>query len=437
MKYPLFLIAFILSFGLTAQETLTLEDALTLALENNYAIKIARKNQEINTNNDDLGNAGFMPSLILDARKNWSSESVNQVFLNGNTNERDGAASENFNATATLQWTLFDGVGMFYTLDRLGMEKEVGAINTKIAVENSIAQLLNAYYTIVLVKERLEVLNNSILLSERRKEIAKNKYEVGKASKLEYLAAQVDYNTDKTLVLQEEESLNNAKIDLNLLLGRAPSIQFEVFDEIDFSRNLRLDELMSTATIKNPNLLLAQRNKNIAYLQSQEIRAERFPQIDFLTNYTYNTSSSEAGFLASNQRNGYTYGFAATMNIFNGGNTNRRAQNAKINMQATELQIDQLTLEIESNISKVYTSYLNNLNLIDIEEENLEVAKENEEIALERYRLGNTTALELREAQVNLVEAESRLLDARYRTKLSEIELLRLSGNLLNPSTNN
>lgn len=423
-------------FWVSAQEALTLEQAIATALENNYSIKISKVGQDIAANNAHPGNAGFMPSVEILAGKSWSSQDVRQLFLNGNVNERDNAKSENFNSSGNLNWTLFDGLGMFYTLDRLNFEKEAGSINTKINMENVIANVLVAYYTVMLENERLKVLTNSISLSEKRVEIAKNKYEVGKASKLEYLAAQVDNNTDKTLLLLEEELYQNAKIDLNRLMGRSLMADFVVDGGIDINTQLVLGELLSTANVQNPSLLLAQRNMNIAYMQLQEIRAERYPNIGFNTTYAFNTSSSEAGFLATNRQTGFTYGFTARMNVFNGFSTTRRAQNAKLLHQSSELQIKDLTQSIESDIIKTFTSYQNNINLVKLEEQNLDVARENEMIAMERYRLGNTTAIELREAQINLVEAESRLINARYRTKVSEIELLRLSGNILRPSLN-
>jgi outer membrane protein TolC len=301
-------------------------------------------------------------------------------------------------------------------------------------MENVLDNVLVAYYTVTLQNERLLVLKNSIVLSEKRVEIAKNKYEVGKSSKIEFLAAQVDFNTDQTQLLQEDELYKNAKVDLNRLLGRSLSIDFSPTESIEIINYLQVEELLNTANIQNPNLLLAQRNMNIAYLQTQQIRAERYPVIDFNTGYAFNTASSEAGFLASNRQNGYNYGFTARINVFDGLSINRRTQNAKLNILQSELQIKDLTQSIESDIIKTFTSYQNNINLIALEKQNLAVAFENEDIALERYRLGNTTSLELREAQINLVQAQSRLLNAQYRTKVSEIELLRLSGNILRAS---
>jgi outer membrane protein TolC len=424
----------LLSTSTVAQELLTIENAISTALQNNYNIKISKLSQEVAANNAEFMNAGFMPSVDLQFNKNWSNQNVKQEFLDGRLNTRDGAKSQNFGSSANLSWTLFDGLGMFYQLDRLENLQNASVLATKVSIENVLADVLVAYYTVTLQNERLLVLKNSIVLSEKRVEIAKNKYEVGKASKIEFLAAQVDFNTDQTQLLQEDELYKNAKVDLNRLLGRSLSVDFSPTESIEIINYLQLEELLNTANVQNPNLLLAQRNMNIAYLQTQQIRAERYPVINFNSGYSFNTASSEAGFLASNRQNGYNYGFTARINVFDGFSINRRTQNAKLNVQQSELQIKDLTQSIESDIIKTFTSYQNNINLIALEKQNLDVAKENEEIALERYRLGNTTSLELREAQINLVQAQSRLLNAQYRTKISEIELLRLSGNILRAS---
>jgi outer membrane protein len=183
--------------------------------------------------------------------------------------------------------------------------------------------------------------------------------------------------------------------------------------------------------MKNPAQLQSQRQLNVAHLQMQEIRAERYPGVFLVGGYFYNVNNSQAGFFAVNQQNGYNYGITASWSVFNGLNLNRRVQNAKILAESAELTNESLQLSLEADISKAYAGYQTNLNLIAIERLNLEVAKENEEIALERYQLGNSTPLELREAQINAVQAESRLINAAFSTKLAEIELLRLSGSLI------
>lgn len=414
-----------------SQDVLTLEEAIRIALENNYNIKIVQNSERIAGNELSRGNAGFLPTLNLNSAKTFQTADTYQEPFSGDPREIDAAKTESFNSSAVLSWNIFNGLGMFHTYERLEKQKEAAMLESKVQMENLVAQILSSYYTVAVEVERIKVLNNTIQLSERRLEIAKNKYEIGKASKVEYLAAQVDYNTDKTLLVTEEQLLYQAKVDVNNLLSRAIGTEFSVTETIDINTDLLLPPLLESANMKNPLLLQSQRQLNIAHLQMQEIRAERYPGISLVSGYFFNQNNSQAGFFAINQQNGYNYGITASWSIFNGFNLNRRIQNAKIQVESVELGNEALKLSLEADINKAYAAYQTNLNLIEIEKSNLEVARENEEIALERYQLGNYTSLELREAQINAVQAESRLINAAFSTKLAEIELLRLSGNLI------
>ena len=418
-------------FGAVAQNLMGIEQVIQNTLENNYGIKILENTREIAENDYSRGNAGFLPVVDLGSQKSFRSENVSQVFINGNENERDGAKSDNWNSALTANWIIFDGMRMFHAYERLGKQLEVTDLATKVAMENTVALALTAYYTIVIERERIKVLENSIQLSERRLEIANNKFELGKVSKVEYLTAQVDYNADKALMEQGNQLLYQAKVDLYQLMGLSFQEDFDVLESIDINQQLVIDKLLESANMKNPSLLQAQRQQNIAHLQMQETRAERLPILSLGGGYVFNSSNSEAGFLLSNRQNGYNYGLAASFNIFNGFNLNRRIQNTRILMESAEYQMADMRLSLESDIKRAFNRYRTSLSLIDIEQQNLEVARENESIAVERYQLGNSTSLELREAQVNAVQTESRLINAAFSTKLAEIELLRLSGSLI------
>ena len=428
-----YLIIFFLS-GLSfahAQDTLSLQEAIRIGLENNYMIQIAENDQKIGENNHTIGNAGFLPTLDIAASQIYDIQDSKIDFANGDEQVRNGAKSNNFNAGANLEWIVFDGMRMFVAYDRLAAEKEASAVQTEIAIENTLAQISSAYYTVVLEQARLDVFQESLELSEERLEIAKAKYEVGKASKLEYLAAQVDYNADKSALILQKESLNNAKVNLNTLVARPPDVDFAVPVSIDPNLTLDRTELRELVASGNPNLLLAQRTQNVQYLQMKELKSAILPEISLFTGYNYASSEAEAGFTLGRRADGISYGIRGTMSIFDGFNRTREIQNAKILLETTDLQIENLRLEINAELERAYVNYQNSIDLITLERENLGVARENAEIALERYRLGNTNALELREAQRNAVQAESRLLDAVYNTKIAEIELLRLTGQMV------
>lgn len=414
-----------------SQNILTLEEAIRIGLENNFAIKIAQKDQLIAENEVTLGNAGFLPIIEAVGNRTFTVEDTDLLFLDGRVQSVQNARSDLLNGTVNLQWTIFDGMGMFIALERLQELQKTGQLNARITVESTIAEIYNTYYLLVLESERLKVFENSVEVSKVRLGIAKDLYEVGRTSKLEYLAAQVDLNADQSALIQQQEILFNIKVDLNRLLGRDLMIDYSVMDEIILAENILLEDLRERLLVSNTNLQIARRNRNIAELQMRELRAQRLPELRVVGGYRFNRSQAEAGFVLQNQSSGFNYGLQAVFNIFNGFNQSRQIQSARIMTETSELQYRDLELQIDSELTKFYQSYQNNLSLLELENLNLEIARENAAIALDRYKLGRSTPLELREAQRNEVDAESRTLNASYSVKAAEIELLRLSGSII------
>jgi outer membrane protein TolC len=435
MKYITLLTLCLIVTSLTwAQDTLSLQRAIEIGMDHNYNIKIAENDLDIAENNYTLGNAGFLPTVDVLASRDFEVQDSELDFASGEGQSVNGARSSSFGASAILNWTIFDGTRMFITYDRLAEIKQASAVDAQITIENTLADISTAYYTVILEQERVSVLQNSVDLSAERLRLARTQYEVGKASKLEFLAAQVDYNADTSALIRQREQLFNAKINLNTLMARDPEIDFEVPDQIDANLELQIGELKDKALSSNPSLLLARRNQNISNLLVREIQAERLPQVSVNLGYNYNSSEAEAGFVLGRQSNGVAYGVSARMNLFDGLNRTRRIQNARVNLETSAYVIEQTRLQLQAQLEQTFVSYTNSIQLLELETENFAIAKENADIALERYRLGKSNALELREAQINAVEAESRLIDAIYTTKIAEIELLRLSGQIMQPA---
>ncbi len=414
-----------------AQDTLSLSEVIQIGLAENYTIKIATNNRDIAKNNYTLGNAGFLPTLDAIAAKDFNVQDSRQTFASGDQQNVDNAKSNSFSAAADLEWILFDGTRMFVTYDKLAELQQASAIEAQINIENTIADISTAYYSVILEQARVKVLQNSLDLSKERLNLAKTKYEVGSTSRLEYLAAQVDYNADTSALIQQKESLYNTKVDLNTFLVREPDTQFAVPNKIDANPDLVIGELREKALSSNPNLLLARNVERVSYLETRELEASRWPEILVNLGYSYNTSEAQAGFVLGRRANGFNYGVAARINLFNGFNKNRQIQNSFIVQQNRDLQTKEIAQEVAADLEKVFITYTNSKILLELETKNLDIARENAKIALERYRLGNSNALELREAQINAVQAESRLIDAIYTTKIAEIELLRLSGQMV------
>ena len=419
---------------LRAQDTLTLERAIALALEKNYSIRIAEKRIDIALNDNTRGNAGFLPTVAASAQKNFTSSHLRQEFFNALQAplDRAGVNNNNSNSGATLNWTIFDGLGMFIARDRLQQLVDAGRTNAKITIENTVADVSSTYYEIIRQYQRMRALQNALDISKDRLELSKAFYEVGTGSKVDYINAQVDYNGDTAAYIAQEQSLRNSKIDMNTLLARSPTQDFVIPDTIITRRDIPAEELRQSMLAQNPNLVYAAQQRRLADLNIKSLTAQQYPRVDLLGGFNYNTSNNQAGFGIKTARNDvWSYGARVSVNIFDGFNQRRRIQGARINALIVEDQESDIRNQLQGTFDRTYLNYQNSLQLVALEEANFKLARQNVEIAFERYRVGNSTSYEFREVQRNTVAAETRLIEAEYNAKLAEIELLRLSSRLL------
>ena len=406
---------------------MSIDEAISTGLENNYGIKIFENQLSVAENNRSLGNAGFMPVLDLTGSRSESLED-SDFRAGGQSQTTNGARSTTTSASLNLNWTLFDGLGMFKTYDLLGVLEEISDAELRLEIENLVRQITLSYYDIVRIENQLRVLQNTVEVSLERIQIEETKLDLGSGSEVELLQARTDLNADRSALLREGIILNEAKIALNQLLARAPETDFGVAGIIPIQRGLDETYLYERTIAENTELDIARMEQNAAELQVQQIRAERFPEIVLNSGYSYNRNEAGGGFFQFNETTGFSVGLTARVNLFNGFNTNRRIQNARINQKSIELQLEDSRLMIRSRFRTLFLTYQNNLELVDLEQDNLSNAEETLDIALERFRLGTISALELREAQRSYLEAENRLINARFEAKFAETELLRLSG---------
>ncbi|SMD42997.1 Outer membrane protein TolC [Aquiflexum balticum DSM 16537] len=411
-------------------EPLDLEKAVLIGLERNYGIKIASNNVVIAERDVKIGvGTFFMPTLTGNFLNSFNKDDVKQQFANSpEPNEIPGARTENEN------YSLVGFYGFrpeaIFTVQRLGKLAEVSELQAKVLVENTVAAISSAYYRLVLELQRHKVLETTLELSQSRLDIAKAQYDLGGAGKRDYLTAQVDYNSDLSLLVNQDLIIQNARINLNELLALTPDREFSVKDTITVDKNLLLEDLLENAYLNNKQYLATQRMENVAFLALKETQAERLPQINLNASFNRNTFTSEAGFLLLNQRTGFNYGLTASLNLFSGFTLNRRIQNARVEKLNAEYALQDLEILMVSDIQRAYNTYNTNIKLLDIEYSNYKTAIENADIALERFRLGISDYLQFRDAQVNLLTAENRLLTALFNIKEMEIELMRLSGRI-------
>lgn len=431
MKLKLWVVFGLIScWQLSAQELLTVEEAVAIALENNYEIRIASNDLKIDRQNVSLANAGMLPRLDATVADNRSIQDISQTRNDGTRNSVEGGRNQNLTYGANLGWTIFDGFGMFARYDQLKELEKLGDTQLKLTVLNKVAEVMSTYYDVVQQQQQLRALDSTIAISSQRVELSNNRYTIGKAAKLEVLNAQVDLNTDQADLLRQQEQYANTKTKLNELMARDVKTDFRVVDAVAIDTTLLLPDLTAMAETQNPQLLAELINKRIAELNLKQVRANRFPTIGVSTGYNWSESKSSLGFTSESYAKGLNYGFSASINIFNGFLQKRNERIARLQIDNSTVAIERQRQLLNSQLTSAYQTYLTNIQLIEVESENEEIARQNLQITLDKYRIGTINTLEYRTAQLNYLNAKVRHSVAQFEAKLSEIALKALAGNL-------
>lgn len=430
MRFCLYIICILFAAKASAQELLTPEQGMAIALENNYDIKLAKNDLKVDEQNVNLANAGLLPNVSGTFTQNNNIQNSKQTRTDGTVQELNNARNNSMNYGVNLGWTIFDGFRMFARYDQLQELQKQGETELKLMILTRVTDVMTTYFDLVQQQQMLTALDTAIVISKQRVTVADNRFKIGKASKLEVLNAQVDLNTDQTNYLRQKESFENTKTYLNELLARDLTTQFKVIDVVTIDEKLKLADLMNLASQQNPQIQLALINKRVAELNLKQVKGARYPQVAVNTGYIFSSSESSLGFAKTNDSHGLNYGISASINIFNGFLQNRREKVAKLQIDNSQILIDQQTQAINSQLISAYQTYLTNLELVKLEARNEEIAKQNLDITLEKYRIGTITQLEVRTAQLNYVNARTRNSTAQFQAKISEVTLKQLAGNV-------
>lgn len=413
------------------QENMTLHMAIETGLKNNLSIILQKNAAQIAKNNNTLGNAGFLPSVALTGVQLSTISTTHQQQFSGVTKDVSNAQSNSFNAGVQLNWTLFDGMNMFVSKKMLGTMEDLGENGTRIVVEGIVSDIILTYYSIVQVGKLVRVAQDAVDLSMQRKRIALAKLSLGSGSQLMLLQSTVDLNADSTNLIKQLASLANTKADFNRLLAQDVTTPLFIQDTIILNTPFQYDSLLRKALIQNSAIISARMNQEIARLGIKEAQSNLYPKLGFNANYSYNLQNSATGFLQFNRSYGPSFGFNLSYNIFNGFNVSREIKNAKIYLNSGEIEVKDNEQDIHLSLVKLYNDYRSNLEIVRMQLTNVDVAKENVNVAFEKYKLGSINDIELREIQQKLIDAEYQLILSTFDAKRAEIGLYRLSGQLL------
>lgn len=427
------LIFLLVAFTATAQEYYNLQEFISTGLEKNYSLQIARNRAEISANNFTLGNAGYLPSLDLSGRHSGTSNTIWRNLSNGTEEKIPGSFGTTTNAGLNLGWTLFNGFRVRTTYNKLGELQEQGELNTRLAIESFISRMVSEYYFYIQQTQLLKNLQYSVALSKERTRIDEERYLIGSGSKLQLLQSQVFLNADSSRLSRQYEVVRSSLIRLNELMASDNlNNLIETADTlITVNPNLVYEELLDLSLKDNTGLLIASSNQVIADYDKKLIQARAYPYLNLGSGYNYTFNTYQESTVKTQHTLGMNYSVTFGVPIFDGFNRRREIKNAWIEIENRELQYLQIEHEIKADLLTIYNAYTNNLRLLNFELQNLEIARENLEIGIERYRLGVLSGLELREVQKSLLEAEERILLVQYQTKIAELSLLQIAGKIM------
>ncbi|MBO0321499.1 TolC family protein [Muricauda sp. CAU 1633] len=430
---PLFLLFF--GHSVKAQEeTLSKEEAVQLVLENNLGIQVARNTQRIDDNNANILNSGYLPTVTANGGGTIDRQNTEGVLANGETRTADGAETRRYNASVNVNYTLFDGLGRHYNFKSFKERSQQSELEVKQTIETTILQLFSVYYEVARLTENTNNLERALEISKDRLTRARYQFEYGQNTGLDVLNAEVDINTDSINLLNSRQQLRNTMRDLNLVLNRELSTRFEIDTTVNFVPGLQMESMHNEAKMNNVRLQIVEKDINISNYNMKVARSNFLPTIGLTGTYGWNesTNNSPLAFSLQNTSTGVTGAINLSWNLFDGGRTITDVKNAKISYENQELFKKQIELEVERDIRNAWDSYTNALYVLEVQEKNLQTNQNNFTRTDERYQLGQVTSIEFRQAQLNLLNAELAQSQAKYNAKLAELQMLQISGQLLN-----
>ena len=416
-----------------AQDSLTVEQAVAYALQNNYDILLSRNDSAIAAINYEYRNAAFLPRVNASGTYLINNNNQRQTLADGSDRERKGIRSNNLNAAINLNWTVFDGFRMFLLRDQLDIAVEQGNLIVKTAVINTVAGVITTYYDIVRQQQQLRNVDEQIALAADRLRLAQYRFDIGVGIKPDVLQAQIDFNNAKAAQFNQLALIEQRRQTLNQLMNTAVSATYKVSDTIPVRMDIVLANILNN--LITPELQLSRVNIEAARLNVELAKTARYPTVSLTSAYNFSrTSNNQVINQFSplfNLNKGLNYGITATIPIFNNFEVKQQIRQAELAVRFQQLQYESQTSLLNTNLINTFRNYEAQRQVVATLDSSVALARENLFIEKERYRLGRTTFIELRQAEENVTTTLTNLINARYNLKVAETELLRLRGELV------
>jgi outer membrane protein TolC len=415
-----------------AQQPFTLQQAIGEALKNNYQIQIARNEAEIAAQSNYAGAAGMLPNVNILANDNVSVSSIQQEFANGSAPiSRDGVKSNNLNAALALNYTLFDGMKMFATRKKLDEFEKLGFQNTKNQIQNTVSNVIQAYSNVLKEQSNLALVKQTLQVSEDRMQLTKVRLTAGLANNTDIYLAQLDLDTRTQALLTQEKNVNTAYIILNAILNFKTDSVYPV-DTTFIIRTDLSKESLDKALAQNPEILMASSREFIALQVQKEYQSAKYPTLRLNGQYGYQLTQSQAGFTLLNRSMGPSAGISFGMPLYTGNVNQHNINIAKLQYKNAQLYKEQTDVFIKGVYEQSWLNYTTIKIQVERDEESVKIARQYLDLMQLRYKLGQSTVLDFREAQRSFEETNARLINYKYLLKLAETDLLRLTGQLVN-----
>lgn len=416
-----------------AQPYLTRQEAIARTLKFNYDIQLASVDVKIADRNAVRANAGFVPRVGVNAGGTRSVNDTRQRFVSGQEVNRQGAQSANLNGEVFLQWTLFDGGKMFTTYQKLQEEAHAARLKLQADAERAMVKLLQLYDTWVLQHQLIQAQTFTLTVSEERIKLSEARLASGKGNKLEVLQARMDKNAQLARLDELEQTKLQLLSELNVMQGLDIRTVYQPADTQLLKFETPFDSLRTLTLHRNRNLKVLEKNIALRQLELKAQKASAFPQISLNVSYGLNRLTNEAGFLLFNNTASLLGGITASWMLYDAGNLRRQTQNQLLMQARAQTEFDRQRTELEARLQIGWAHYLRQKQQVQREEENRAFSIDAMEIAMERYRIGSSSTLELMLVQQEVTQAESRLAHAKHNCNQAVIQLLALDGSLMIP----